>query len=71
MGAHSSLGPSSSERWIHCTPSVKLCADMPDVTSTFAQEGTDAHAVCEYLLKKALGQEAEDRSGLLLPASDN
>lgn len=60
MGAHSSLGPSSSERWIHCTPSVKLCADMPDVTSTFAQEGTDAHAVCEYLLKKALGQEAED-----------
>lgn len=55
MGAHSEKGPSSSERWIHCTPSAKLCAGMPDQSSTFAQEGTDAHALCEHLLKEALG----------------
>lgn len=60
MGAHSDLGPSSSGRWINCTNSVSLCADMPEDSSTFAQEGTDAHALCEYLLKKELGQEAED-----------
>lgn len=57
MSAHSEKGPSSSERWINCTPSAKLCADMPDVSTSFAQEGTDAHEVCEYELKKALGQK--------------
>lgn len=60
MSGHSEKGPSSSSRWIHCTPSVKLCSDMPDKGSTFAAEGTDAHALCEYLLKRALGQSAED-----------
>lgn len=60
MGMHSEKGPSSSSRWIHCTPSAKLCADLPDNTTAYAQEGTDAHELCEYLLKKALGQEMED-----------
>lgn len=59
MSAHSEKGPSSSERWINCTPSAKLCADMPDVSTSFAQEGTDAHEVCEYELKKALGQKMD------------
>ena len=45
------------ESMINCTPSAKLCADMPDVSTSFAQEGTDAHEVCEYELKKALGQK--------------
>lgn len=60
MGAHSEKGPSSSSRWIHCTPSAKLCADMPDVSTSFAQEGTDAHELCEYLLNQAMGRETED-----------
>lgn len=60
MGAHSEKGPSSADRWMHCTPSAKLCADMPDTSSTYAQEGTDAHSLCEFLLKTALGMEAED-----------
>jgi len=33
---------------------------MPDAGSSYAQEGTDAHAVCEWLVKTALGMEAED-----------
>ena len=28
--------------------------------SDYAAEGTDAHALCEYKLRKALGMEAED-----------
>ena len=59
MSVHSEKGPSRSERWINCTPSAKLCADMPDVSTSFAQEGTDAHEVCEYELKKALGQKMD------------
>lgn len=60
MGAHSDKGPSASARWIHCTPSAKLCADFPNTGSSYAQEGTDAHALCEYLLKKELGQEVKN-----------
>lgn len=60
MSAHSEKGPSSASRWMHCTPSAKLCADMPDVSSGFAAEGTEAHAVAEFLLKSALGMETED-----------
>ena len=60
MTAHSEKGPSSSSRWINCTPSAKLCADFPNVGSSFAQEGTDAHELCEYLLKKELGQDVKD-----------
>ena len=65
MGAHSEKGPSSSSRWIHCTPSAKLCADMPDQATGYAEEGTQAHELCEYLLKKEMGIEMEDpRSNL-------
>ena len=60
MAAHSEKGPSSSSRWIHCTPSARLCADMPDQVTTFAEEGTQAHSLCEYLLKKELGIAGED-----------
>ena len=60
MGAHSDFGPSSSHRWIHCTASNPLCRDMPDQGSSFAEEGTQAHSLCEYLLKKELGIECED-----------
>lgn len=60
MAAHSDRGPSSSHRWINCTASVPLCRDMPDQSSSYAQEGTCAHSLCEYLLKKGLGMEAEN-----------
>ncbi len=60
MAAHSEKGPSSSSRWIHCTPSAKLNAQFPDVTTSFAQEGTDAHALCEYLVLKEMGRDVAD-----------
>ena len=52
---HAFLSPSSSVRWYFCPPSAQLCEQFPDQGSVFAAEGTEAHALCEYLLKKALG----------------
>ena len=49
---HALLGPSSSKRWINCTPSARLTETYEDRESVFATEGTDAHALCEYKLRK-------------------
>ena len=59
-GSHAVLSASSSERWIHCPPSARLCETYDDVSSEYAAEGTDAHALCEYRLKVSLGLPAED-----------
>ena len=57
---HSILSASSSDRWLHCPPSARLCETYEDKGSDYAAEGTDAHALCEYKLRKALGMEATD-----------
>ena len=57
---HSSLSPSSAFRWIKCTPSAKLNAALPDSTSEYALQGTAAHTLCEYKLRKLLGKDAKD-----------
>lgn len=49
LEVHSPLGPSSGDRWINCPGSVKATADLPDVTSIFAAEGTFAHLVSEHM----------------------
>ncbi len=57
--AHATLSASSADRWLHCPPSARLSELYEDRGSDFAAEGTDAHALCEYKLLKALGREAE------------
>ena len=57
---HAILSASSSHRWLECPPSAKLCAELPDTSSEYAQEGTDAHALCEHRLKALLGRETTD-----------
>lgn len=52
---HAILSASSSDRWIHCPPSVRLEEKYKDSGSSYAAEGTSAHALCEYLLHEALG----------------
>ena len=66
MTAHAYLSASSSERWLKCPPSAKLCAELEDTTSTYAQEGTDAHALCEHLVLTALGKPSKDPTPHLL-----
>lgn len=60
---HAVLSASSSDRWIHCPPSVRLSEGFKDEGSSYALEGTCAHALAEYKLRKALGYPAEDPTG--------
>ena len=57
---HAVLSASSSDRWIHCSPSVRLSEGFKDKESDYALEGTCAHALAEYKLRKALGYPAQD-----------
>lgn len=58
---HSVLGASAADRWMHCTPSAQLTAGMEDETTTFAAEGTAAHVLCEWKVRKALKMRAGRR----------
>lgn len=60
MTKHAVLSASSSERWLNCPPSARLCEAYEDKGSDYAAEGTDAHALCEFRLKQALGIPAEN-----------
>ena len=60
--AHAILSASSSHRWLNCPPSARLCEPYEDNGSDYAAEGTDAHSLCEYKLRKALGMGAVDPS---------
>ena len=57
---HAVLSASSSERWLNCPPSARLCEAYEDKGSDYAAEGTDAHALCEFRLKQTLGIPAND-----------
>ena len=57
---HAFLSASASHRWLNCPPSAKLCESLPDQTSSFAQEGTDCHELCAYLVEKALRKNVTD-----------
>ncbi len=60
MGKHALLSPSSSNRWLSCPPSLRLGQQYEDTTSSYAAEGTEAHTLGEYKLKKLLGMKAKD-----------
>ena len=57
---HALLSASASDRWLHCPPSARLCELYEDKGSDYAAEDTDAHTLCEYKLRKALGMAATD-----------
>lgn len=59
-GNHALLAPSSSAMWLECTPSAMKNAAVADTSSSYAQQGTDAHTLCEYKVKKALGHRVRD-----------
>lgn len=51
---HAILSASSSHRWLNCTPSARLEQEFEDRETEAAAEGTAAHALCEYKLRRAL-----------------
>lgn len=64
-GTHSLLSPSASERWLHCTPSARLTEDIVEEESLYAEEGTEAHALCEFKINSLLGLKPKDpRDGM-------
>ena len=61
MTSHALLSPSSAHRWLHCTPSARLEATLPEPkrrpgTKDFSGEGTLAHSLSEIKLKYQLHQ---------------
>ena len=55
---HAVLGASSAHRWLACTPSARLSEKFDErfgkKESTYAQEGTKAHALGELKIRRAL-----------------
>lgn len=57
---HAMLSPSSSHRWLECTPSAMLESYEPNIPSKYAEEGTEAHALAELKLSYMLGHISAD-----------
>lgn len=60
MSTHALLSPSSSHRWINCTPAARIEEKYEDHGSVFAAEGSIAHAGCEAQLLDLLGLDARE-----------
>ena len=48
--AHALLSPSAAARWLKCPASVPMTVSMPEETSSYALEGSIAHAMAESIL---------------------
>lgn len=53
---HSLLSASGAHRWLNCPPSAVLESREPDASSAAAEQGTAAHALAEWKLRRALHQ---------------
>ena len=51
MTKHAKLGASGAHRWRNCAGSNNLSEGLPDITSSYAEEGTRAHEIAEHCLK--------------------
>lgn len=56
---HAVLSASAAHRWLECTPCARLEETLPSSTSSYAEEGTRAHALCEKYLKELMGGKTE------------
>lgn len=54
--SHALLSASGAHRWLSCTPSACLEAALPDSSSEAAKQGTIAHELAEWKLRRALHQ---------------
>src|SRR5690625_5199823 len=55
--AHAILSASGAHRWLACMPSAQLEAQLHDITTGYAAEGTFAHELAEIELRKELGEK--------------
>lgn len=59
MSNHAVLSASGSHRWLNCLPSARLEQEFENNESSAAAEGTAAHELSEYKLKKALNMRSK------------
>ncbi len=59
-GQHAILSPSAAHRWLNCTAAPRLEENVEDRGSSYADEGTLAHAYCAKHLKEFLGISTDD-----------
>lgn len=69
MAAHAILSASSSSRWLACPPSARIAAAYPDRSSSYAEEGTRAHALAEDALTSYLANGWDDVHDVAAPDS--
>jgi len=60
MADHAILSASSGARWTACTPSALLNTGSGNRSSPYAQEGSDAHLLCQHFIEKEYGIPTED-----------
>ncbi len=59
MSKHALLSASGSSRWLACPPSAHLELQFPKKSSSYADEGTAAHELCEVTARYWLGEMSE------------
>lgn len=65
LSQHAKLSPSSSKRWMECPGSAALAAQFESKSSSYADEGTDAHTLGQALIE---GHMTEDSAvGVQMP----
>lgn len=69
-GQHALLSPSAAHRWMNCTAAPRLEATAPDTDSSYAQEGTLAHAYCAKKLKSFMGLDTTDEAKEIAQLND-
>lgn len=58
--AHALLSASAAHRWIPCPPSAKLQEKYEDKGSEYAAQGTSAHTLAEWKVRRLLGDIQPD-----------
>lgn len=53
---HARLSASGAHQWMNCPPSIVMSEGIPDKGSSYAEEGTLAHALAELMINYNLGR---------------
>ena len=64
MSTHALFSPSSAERFMTCPASVKRSEGLPDKSSKYATEGTNAHTHASEVLLNRIAYDPEQFEGL-------